>query len=57
MKVCPFCGEDSKEKTIPGTSDSTILIEEVVITCGNKDCEMSSYLFSFDTWEKRKGGF
>ncbi len=55
MKSCPFCGEAGVEKKIFGSMDSTMDGMEIEkgATCTNKECGISSYLFSVETWENR----
>ena len=55
MKNCPFCGKAGVEKKIFGSLDSTMDGMEIGkgATCTNKECEISSHLFSVETWENR----
>lgn len=55
MTICPFCGEPGVEKKLMASMSSTDAGMETgkAATCSNKECEISSHLFSIDTWETR----
>jgi len=55
LKPCWSCGEPGQKKEIGFPSNSTMagIISNVVATCSNKDCEFSSFVFSFKAWNTR----
>jgi len=55
LKPCWSCGEPGKKKEISFSSNSTMAdsIYDIFATCSNKDCEFSSFVFSFKAWNTR----